>query len=54
MVVAGILKKSRNGVIYTNENSGHYHMNWTDDRRKIFVDTMKKYGFIVEHSEGME
>jgi hypothetical protein len=52
-VVGGILNKQTNGVIYTNENTGHFWQNWTPEIRSKFTQTMEVYGLKVIHKEGM-
>lgn len=47
--VGGIIRV-RKGKITTDEFSGHYGENWTDEIRDNFVEFMRKYGFEVEHS----
>jgi hypothetical protein len=51
-VVGGILKRSDNGSFITNESSGHFWQNWTPELRENYVETMRRYGLDVKHSEG--
>lgn len=53
-VVGGILQRRKDGVFITNEQSGHFYQNWTPERRVQFIDTMKKYGITILHSEGIQ
>lgn len=52
-VVGGKFWRGPNGEFFTNEYSGHYWGNWSEENRKVFVDVMNKYGVKVEHQRGM-
>ncbi|MEK2632921.1 polymorphic toxin type 43 domain-containing protein [Pseudomonas aeruginosa] len=52
-VVGGKFWRGPNGEFFTNEYSGHYWRNWSEENRKVFVDVMNKYGVKVEHRRGM-
>ncbi|MFJ9371319.1 polymorphic toxin type 43 domain-containing protein [Nocardia sp. NPDC101769] len=52
-VVGGLFWNSAEKGMSTNEMSGHFWQNWTDDIRQQFLDTMRGYGFNVEHHAGM-
>ena len=41
------------GVLYTNEFSGHYWQNWTPQSRAEFVRFLRSKGLKVVHHEGM-
>jgi filamentous hemagglutinin len=54
-VVGGIFRRNTvTGEILTNESSGHFHQNWNDEVRKVFIKDMDNYGVNVNHSEGHE
>jgi filamentous hemagglutinin len=40
----------KNGVLVTDEWSGHYGMNWTEAARKDFMTFMQKHGVEVKHT----
>jgi hypothetical protein len=48
-VVGGIFRRGPQGQLSTDEQSGHYHQNWTPEVRSQFVDFMKGFGFNVTH-----
>ena len=49
-VVGGMLSRGPNGEFFTDEMSGHYGINWTDEVRQQFVDFMRSYGFDIQHT----
>ena len=51
VTVGGLLSTDGDGIIRTNEASGHFHQNWNDSVRQQFVQEMGKYGIVVEHSQ---
>lgn len=50
--VGGMLKTGESGQIITNEYSGHYYKNWTDEIRKQFKEFIEtKTGKAVTHTQ---
>ena len=52
-VVGGMLRRNSDGSFITDESSGHFHQNWTQEVRDVFTQTMQNYGFKVDHFTGM-
>ncbi|MCE7992156.1 MAG: hypothetical protein HEP71_09260 [Roseivirga sp.] len=53
-VVGGMFKRGKNGAIMTNEFSGHYWQNWTDDIRQQFTQFLEtQTGQSVIHNNGL-
>ena len=49
-VVVGGTIRSRNGKLLSDEMSGHYGRNWTDEIRRRFGEFMREQGVEVEHA----
>jgi hypothetical protein len=48
-LVGGMLTRRSNGILDTDEYSGHYGENWTDPVRQEFVRFMSDNGIQVTH-----
>jgi hypothetical protein len=46
--VGGIIQR-KGGKLVTNEQSGTYWRNWTDDIRRKFTEFMKAHGVNIKH-----
>jgi len=49
-VVVGGTIRTRNGKLLSDEMSGHYGRNWTDELRRRFQEFMNEQGIEVEHA----